>query len=58
MRRERPRILFVDHVSKLLGGAEVDCVVANTSARTVDETLGGVSVHRLASHGMALGTSL
>jgi len=48
----------VDHVSKVPGGAEVDCVVANTSARTVDETLGGVSVHRLASHGMALGTSL
>jgi len=39
-------------------GDEVDCVVANTSARTVDETLGGVRVHRLASHGMALGTSL
>ena len=31
-------------------GDEVDCVVANTSARSVDETLGGVRVHRLASH--------
>ncbi len=39
-------------------GDEVDCVVANTSARTVDETPGGVRVHRLASHGMAMGTSL
>jgi hypothetical protein len=24
MSRERPRILFVDHVSKVLGGAEVN----------------------------------
>lgn len=39
-------------------GAEVDCVVANRTPRTVHETLGGVQVHRLASWGEAMSTSL
>lgn len=39
-------------------GAEVDCVVANDRARTVHETLNGVRVHRLASFGTLLSTSL
>jgi len=39
-------------------GAAVDCVVANTAARTVRETVNGVRVHRLASFGRAASTSL
>lgn len=39
-------------------GAEVDCVVANTSNQTVHEVLDGVRVHRLASYGSLLSTSL
>lgn len=39
-------------------GAEVDCVVANRTPRTVHETLGGVHVHRLASWREAMSTSL
>lgn len=39
-------------------GDEVDCVVANTAAKTMRETLSGVRVHRLASFGMAFSTSL
>ncbi|MEW6302086.1 MAG: glycosyltransferase [Verrucomicrobiota bacterium] len=39
-------------------GAEVDCVVANDSARTVHEELNGVRVHRLASFGSLFSTSL
>ena len=39
-------------------GDEVDCVVANTAARTVRETQNGVRVHRLASFGMLFSTSL
>lgn len=39
-------------------GAEVDCVVANTGSQTVVETLNGVRVHRLASHGSLFSTSL
>ncbi|MEK7676540.1 MAG: glycosyltransferase [Verrucomicrobiota bacterium] len=39
-------------------GAEVDCVVANDKARTVHEEIEGVRVHRLASLGVVLSTSL
>ncbi|MCD6051888.1 MAG: hypothetical protein K0Q55_3297 [Verrucomicrobia bacterium] len=39
-------------------GAEVNCVVANTTNQTVHEVLDGVKVHRLASHGSLLSTSL
>jgi rhamnosyl/mannosyltransferase len=39
-------------------GAEVDCVVANTSASTVHEEINGVHVHRLASFGQLLSTSI
>jgi glycosyltransferase involved in cell wall biosynthesis len=39
-------------------GAEVDCVVANDAPRTVHETIRGVRVHRLASYGTMLSTSL
>ncbi|HMO66986.1 MAG TPA: glycosyltransferase, partial [Verrucomicrobiota bacterium] len=39
-------------------GDEVDCVVANTTPRTVRETMGGVRVHRLASFGLVASTSL
>ncbi|MSU36127.1 MAG: glycosyltransferase [Pedosphaera sp.] len=39
-------------------GAEVDCVVANRTFRTVHETLAGVRVHRLASWREAMSISL
>ena len=39
-------------------GAEVDCVVANDGARTVHEVINGVRVHRLASYGTVLSTSV
>lgn len=39
-------------------GAEVDCVVANDAARTVHEVINGVRVHRLASYGTVLSTSV
>ncbi|HEY1171518.1 MAG TPA: glycosyltransferase [Verrucomicrobiae bacterium] len=39
-------------------GGEVNCVVANTASQTVHEVLDGVKVHRLASHGSLLSTSL
>ncbi len=39
-------------------GAEVDCVVANRTPRTVNETLAGVRVHRLASWREAMSISL
>lgn len=39
-------------------GARVDCVVANRSARTARELVNGVHIHRLASFGMALSTSI
>jgi glycosyltransferase involved in cell wall biosynthesis len=39
-------------------GAEVDCVVANDAPRTVHEKVNGVRVHRFASYGLALSTSL
>src|SRR5438093_6210537 len=39
-------------------GAEVDCVVANGTSRTVHEEMNGVRVHRLASYGLALSTSV
>src|SRR5262249_15081913 len=39
-------------------GAQVDCVVANRTARRLREEINGVSVHRLASWGMALSASL
>src|SRR4030095_8715211 len=39
-------------------GAEVDCVVANDAPRTVHEEVNGVRVHRFASYGLALSTSL
>ncbi len=39
-------------------GAEVNCVVANTSGQSVHEVLDGVQVHRLASHGTLFSTSL
>jgi rhamnosyl/mannosyltransferase len=39
-------------------GAEVDCVVANDIARTVHEEIDRVRVHRFASYGLALSTSL
>jgi rhamnosyl/mannosyltransferase len=38
--------------------ATVDCVVANRCARTILEEINGVRVHRLASFGQALSTSL
>jgi rhamnosyl/mannosyltransferase len=39
-------------------GDEVDCVVANRSARTERSQINGVHVHRLASLGMAMSTSI
>jgi glycosyltransferase involved in cell wall biosynthesis len=39
-------------------GAGVECVVANDAARTVHETVNSVRVHRLASFGLAMSTSL
>jgi glycosyltransferase involved in cell wall biosynthesis len=39
-------------------GADVDCVVANPSPRTVHEELNGVRVHRLASYGTLFRTSV
>ena len=39
-------------------GDEVDCVVANDTARTIHEELAGVRVHRLASWGSLFSTSL
>ena len=39
-------------------GAEVDCIVANDIARTVHEEINRVRVHRFASYGLALSTSL
>lgn len=39
-------------------GDEVDCVVANRSARTERSRVNGVRVHRLASLGMAMSTSI
>ena len=39
-------------------GAEVDCVVANDAAHTTHETINGVRVHRLASFGTVLSTSV
>lgn len=39
-------------------GAEVTCVVANDQPRTVRESLNGVQVHRLASYGTAMSTSI
>lgn len=39
-------------------GHEVDCVVAHRRNRSVSESLHGVRVHRLASYGSALSTSL
>lgn len=39
-------------------GAEVNCVVANTSSKTQHEVMDGVKVHRLASYGSLLSTSL
>ena len=39
-------------------GHEVDCVVAHRQARSVTEVLHGVRVHRLASFGSAMSTSL
>ena len=39
-------------------GAEVACVVANDCARTTHELLNGVRVHRLASYGTLLSTSV
>lgn len=39
-------------------GAEVDCAVANHGVRTVHDVVNGVRVHRFASFGMALSTSL
>jgi rhamnosyl/mannosyltransferase len=39
-------------------GDEVDCVVANRSARTERSRINGVRVHRLASLGMAMSTSI
>ncbi len=39
-------------------GDEVDCVVANRSARTERSRVNGVRIHRLASLGMAMSTSI
>src|SRR5260221_14594383 len=39
-------------------GAEVDCVVANDEASTTHETVNRVRLHRLASFGLLLSTSL
>ena len=39
-------------------GATVDCVVAAEGPASIHETINGVRVHRLASFGMALSTSL
>ncbi|MEW6161497.1 MAG: glycosyltransferase [Verrucomicrobiota bacterium] len=39
-------------------GAEVDCVVAHDHAQTVHEQIGGVRVHRFASFGTLLSTSI
>lgn len=39
-------------------GAEVNCVVANTRNETVHEVMDGVKVHRVASYGSFLSTSL
>ena len=39
-------------------GAEVDCVVANNTSRTVVEEINGVRVHRLASYGTFVSTSI
>ena len=39
-------------------GAEVDCIVANEARQTVQEEINGVRVHRLASYGTALSTSI
>lgn len=39
-------------------GAEVNCVVANTSSQTVHEVVDGVKVHRLGSYGTLLSTSM
>ena len=39
-------------------GAEVDCVVANDCARTTHELLNGVRIHRLATYGTVLSTSV
>ena len=39
-------------------GDEVDCVVAHDTNRTVHEELGGVRLHRYASHGALFATSL